>query len=252
MTAQTLNRFEWCDAIMALEHISASTKNVAYALAFKFFNGKTEQLNPSQETVADYLKVHRDTVKRAFRELRNAGWLLCEGDGGRSRTRMLKLICPAKIIPFRGSKEGQGCTPNAQERGAEVHPPAEKRGGDLHQKGGGFAPPHIEEPYKEPKRARETDWDRYRFDGSPFEGLRTVPLDDIDTLNPWAEWLRQNGFPRLCEMNAKRRGKDSKGRETSAYVLPRSRPPETERQAEEARAYFTSIVDQEAAHHAAQ
>ena len=44
----------------------------------------------SSDLVADYLKVHKDTVKRALRELRNAGWLRSDGDGGRGKSPMLR------------------------------------------------------------------------------------------------------------------------------------------------------------------
>lgn len=63
MTVNALNRFEWYKAVLQAEGLSATTKNVAGALAIQFANNDSGQINPSQETVSDYLKVHKDTVK---------------------------------------------------------------------------------------------------------------------------------------------------------------------------------------------
>ena len=107
MMAQTLNRFEWIKAVMQVETLSATTRLVASALAIQFANDKTGQINPSQETITDYLKVHPDTVKRALRELRKAGWLTSLSDGGRGKSPKLRLLSPSTTLPFRPSKGGE-------------------------------------------------------------------------------------------------------------------------------------------------
>jgi len=117
MANQQLNRFEWLKAVMQAEGLTATAKNVATALAIQFCNAETGQINPSQETLADYLKTHRDTVKRLLRELRNAGWLMTIGDGGRGKAPHIRLLSPSKIIPFRARKGGADCPAQAEKRG---------------------------------------------------------------------------------------------------------------------------------------
>lgn len=102
----SINRFEWLKAVLQAEGLSPTAKNVASALAVQFARDTTGQLNPSQNTLADYLKVHKDTVKRVMRELRNAGWVLVLGVGGRSKAPQVNLVSPGKIVPFRSSERG--------------------------------------------------------------------------------------------------------------------------------------------------
>ncbi len=106
MGNQTLNRFEWLKAVMQADGLAATAKNVATALAVQFCNDETGQINPSQETIADYLKTHRDTIKRALKELRNAGWMMTIGNGGRGKAPQIRLLSPSKFIPFRARKGG--------------------------------------------------------------------------------------------------------------------------------------------------
>lgn len=249
MSTQTLNRFEWLKAVMQVEGLSATTKNVAGALAIQFANGETGQINPSQETVADFLKVHRDTVKRARRELRNAGWLMTTGDGGRGKSPMLRLLSPGKIVPFRPRKGGQIAPQNSSERGADVHPQAEERGDDLQQKGGEIVPPHNkEEQYKEQKERIYQLFRDHRFADNPFAGPVPIQPDQWQRLDRWTEWLNLNRLPKLCEMPIF--CQDAKGRRF--FALPSREPPSTVEQAEEARRYFEALIDHAGARHAAQ
>ena len=132
MTRATLNRFEWLKLVMQTEGLSPTAKNVATALAVQFANDETGQLNPSQRTLADYLKVHVDTVKRVLRELRNAGWLLSLGDGGRGRAPVLRLLTPGKIVVL-----------NPAGKGGEIPRASLKKGGRITPGGRGKSPPRI-------------------------------------------------------------------------------------------------------------
>lgn len=91
---------------MQAEGFTPTAKNVAGAIAVQFANGDAGQINPSQSTLANYLKVYKDTIKRVLRELRNAAWMLATGTGGRSKAPMIRLLIPGKILPFRYVKRG--------------------------------------------------------------------------------------------------------------------------------------------------
>ncbi len=247
MHSATPNRFEWLKAVMQAEGLTPTAKNVATAIAVQFANGETGQINPSQETLSDYLKAHRDTIKRVLRELRNAGWLMCIGDGGRGKAPQMRLLTPGKIIAFRASKGG-----------ADDPAQAEKRGGDLQAKGGEIAPSHykeeqsLEQRRREPPTKRPAALDQHmetRFAGNATDGPRAIPKDKWDWLNEWGEWLRLEGFPKLIELplvqSAEKTG-------ALFFWLPTTRPPKTPAATDQARRYFAALVDWEAARHAAQ
>lgn len=233
-------RFEWFKAVMQVEGLSATTKNVAGALAIQFANDETGQINPSQETVADYLKVHKDTVKRALRELRNAGWLMSVGDGGRGRSPLLRLLSPSKIVPFRPKKAGQNAPRKHEERGAVAHPKAVKRGDDLQQKGGGITTPHYkEEQYKEQKGEPQTK--------CPVLSLFLVHASDTSKVEDWNACLSKMGFPSLQQLTIK--GGDAQG---PGYLLPSRWPPLGEDDQVLLRRYLRWVMDQEEVRYAAQ
>lgn len=243
----TLNRFEWLKAVMQAEGLTATAKNVATALAVQFANAETGQINPSQETLADFLKVHRDTVKRVMRELRNAGWLMATGDGGRGKAPLLRLLTPGKIIPFRARKGGVICP--AQE---------EKRGDDLQQKGGQIAPSHYKEEQSLEQRGaqipikRPAVLDQFkdtRFAGRATSDLQAVPKSDFSALNKWTDWLRDERLPKLYELPISQQAKKSG---EVFFWLPSKTPPTTSEATRQTRQFFETIVDKEAVRHAAQ
>jgi hypothetical protein len=247
MTTSTLNRHDWLRAVLQAEGLSAQAKNVASVLAVQFANDETGQLNPRQQTLADYLKVHVDTVKRVMRELRNAGWLMSIGDGGRGRAPLLRLLTPGKIVAFPASKRGAEMPPQAEKRGASVQgkggistPPQYKDKQALEQKGaraGDDAPPPIVTQYRE-----------HRFAGNPTDGARVVPKDRHGPLNAWSDWLATERLPKLCELPVAQRSE--KG--ATFFWLPSLNPPTCERGRAEARAYFVVALDGDAARRAAQ
>ena len=57
MHSASINRFEWLKAVLQAEGLTPTAKTVASALAVKFFNEESGQMNPTQETLADFLKV---------------------------------------------------------------------------------------------------------------------------------------------------------------------------------------------------
>lgn len=249
MTAQTLNRFEWLKAVLQVDGLSGTAKALASALAVQFFNDDTGQLNPSQKTLADFLKVHEDTVKRLLRELRNAGWLVSIGDGGRGKAPKLRLLSPSKIIPFRPAKGGRIAPQSAPERGADMHPKAEKRGADLQEKGGGNIPRHYkEEQYKEQRARPWKAFSNHRFPGNCTDGVMYLDKSKhYHELTAWSDWLRSQGFPDLCALPIRvETGK------ATLFALPFRKVPEGEEQTKAALAYFTTLLDAEGTRHAAQ
>ncbi len=113
-----LNRFEWLKAVMQCSEVNSSTKVVASALAVQFANDKTGDLNPSQETLVEYLgNLSLATIKRCIRQLVELGWLFrTEGRGAGNNTEY-DLRAPCKIIPFRRKKKGVTCEPLQRRKG---------------------------------------------------------------------------------------------------------------------------------------
>jgi len=252
MSNPALNRFEWLKAVLQTEALTATAKNVATAIAVQFANAETGQINPSQETLADYLKVHRDTVKRVLRELRNAGWLMATGDGGRGKAPKMRLLTPGKIIAFRANKGGANCPPQAKTRGDDLQP-----------KGGQFTPSHYkEEQSLEQRESANADgppdeiasviiarFKDHRFAGSAADGLRLVPISDHGSLNRWTDWLAAEGSPKLCHLPIGQRAEN--GRDWF-FRLPAKVPPACEAGRAEARKFFEVVQDWGASRHAAQ
>lgn len=210
MASVAINRFEWLKAVMQAESLTPTAKVVASALAVKFFNADTGQLNPKQETVADFVKVHRDTVKRVLRELRNAGWLLITGTGGRSQTPDYHLRSPGKIVPFGGEK-----------RGDKLSPEPKKRGDNLCEKGGQIIPPHYKEEQTLEQKAREPD--KPTASRCPSFSPRIVPEEDTETVLEWNRWLCERNYPPIQSLGV--RGSEAG---VVGYRMPRRYVPSDE------------------------
>ncbi|MEP4260265.1 MAG: helix-turn-helix domain-containing protein [Rhizobiaceae bacterium] len=191
-------------AVLQAEGLTPTAKNVAAALAVKFFNVDTDQLNPSQETLADFLKVHRDTIKRVLRELRNAGWLLVTGSGGRSHAPNIRLLSPGKIVPFR-----------AEKRGDKLPPEQNKGGANCPRKEGQIIPPHYkEEQTLEQKGPQSSE--------RPSPQCSKVVHHDSQAEVAWNDWLALRGFPPLKEIGWP--DSDAQGR---GWEMPFRYPPES-------------------------
>ncbi|QFT45369.1 hypothetical protein FIU97_02160 [Roseivivax sp. THAF40] len=192
MYRASINRFEWLKAVLQAGDISGTAKTIASALAVQFANDETGQLNPTKRTLAEYLKLHTDTVKRGLRELRDAGWLVSEGSGGRSRAANFLLRAPGKIVPFRGhkqdvtkpSKSGVGCAPHASACGAES--------GDKFRENGGQSIPRQKEQSKKQKV----------FSGlmRPAPHLSQPIYAGSHNEAAWNNWLAESDFPTLAEL----------------------------------------------------
>lgn len=201
MHSASINRFEWLKAVLQAEGLTPTAKTVASALAVKFFNEESGQMNPTQETLADFLKVHKDTVKRVLRELRNAGWLLVTGNGGRRRAPQFRFLSPGKIVPFRDVK-----------RGDKSSPEPEKRGDDLCEKGGANPPPVFHGTNHRTKGAEKSE--------RPAPHLRRCIKPDTPPALAWDGWLVARGFPPLAKMGI--RSSDAGG---VGWDVPFTLPP---------------------------
>ncbi|MEM7720749.1 MAG: helix-turn-helix domain-containing protein [Pseudomonadota bacterium] len=248
MGSSAINRFEWLKAVMQSDQLTPSAKLVASAMAVQFANGDTGQLNPSMQTLADYVKASTDTVKRAVRSLVEAGWLGRTEGRGRGNKTAYRLASPGKIITLSPEKRGSN---QPSEKGGMGAPSPKEKGALVHGKGGAGAPSYIEQS-SEQNDGRDEQWRNHRFEGVNFSGPTYVSKDDYGVLNSWGDWLRRQGLPGLCQMNIQRSTDGKRGKPQTVYLLPRRLPPETDRQAQDARAYFASMIEREAASYAAQ
>lgn len=202
----TLNRFDWLKSVMRSD-VSPSAKNVATVLAVQFANDETGQLNPSRDTLADYLNVHRDTIKRAIRELKNAGWLIVFEGRGRGNSSGFRLVSPGKVVAITAAQKRADLHP---KKGADVHPYQKEKGADLHGKGGKSAPSYIRQEQSFEQRAREANG------RCPVDRLSRIELGSYRA-TAWDEWLIERGWPCLADLRVKQEG---------GYLVPFPMPPE--------------------------
>ncbi|WP_102110271.1 helix-turn-helix domain-containing protein [Oceaniglobus roseus] len=240
-----MNRFEWLKAVMQLRGVSASTKNVATALAVQFACDDTGQLNPKLATLVEYLGVSLATVKRAIRELADGGWLhRTEGRGAGNRTAY-SLVSPGKIVPFRAAKRAQS---EVGKKGSQVSFQAEEKGSPVSRKGVTGELSYIEQS-SEQKGAPFEAYRRHRFTGNICDGPMFIAQRDWQRLNPWVDWLRKRGLPKLCDMPLTAPGSTKGG---TVFALPFRKPPEDDRRTAEALAYFAAMIDAREVRYAAQ
>ena len=244
MGNSTINRFEWLKAVMQSDSLNPGAKLVASAMAVQFANDETGQLNPSVQTLADYVKASTDTVKRAVKALVNAGWLGRTEGRGRGNRTAYRLASPGKIIALSHPEKG---AKSPQIKGGNAAPLGQKKGANLHAKGGKSAPSYIEQSLEQKERA----WDafaRHRFPGNFSDGAMYLDKSkQCHELTAWSEWLRKYGFPKLCEMPIA-----AKSGRSTIFALPYRTPPNREDQVKEALIYFTAMADRQEVRHAAQ
>jgi hypothetical protein len=179
-----LNRFEWQKAVLQVRHLNSTAKLVASALAVQFANDETGQLNPGLATLMEFLGLPLSTLKRAIKDLINAGWLSrTEGRGAGNCTRYT-FLAPCKIVPFRPSKKGSKASLSATKKGSQV---AQK--GSTHELS-------YKEQSKEQK-ARPSPSPVLPHEGQPGEALRFVPGGGGYFEREWDDALRANGLPSL-------------------------------------------------------
>ncbi len=189
-----LNRFEWLKAVMQ-SNVSPAAKNVASVLAVRFANDDTHQINPSRETLADYLKVHRDTIKRAVRELKKAGWLMVLEGRGRGRSNRYTLHSPEQITWLR-DKKNRDCAPS--KKGGDLHPKAPPKGVLLRKKGGRSALAYKMQEQSSEQEAAE------RLSSSQ------CPISQCALIEPgshheaaWNNWLSERDWPSVAELDVR-------------------------------------------------
>lgn len=244
MGNNTINRFEWLKAVMQCDGLNPGAKLVASAMAVQFANDETGQLNPSVQTLANYVKASTDTVKRAVKSLVQAGWLGRTEGRGRGNKTTYRLASPGKIITLSRPEKG---AKSPQIKGGTAAPLREKKGANLHRKGGKSAPSYIEQSLEQKERA----WDafaKHRFPGNFTDGAMYLDKSkQYHDLTAWSEWLRKHGLPKLCEMPI-----SAKSGKSTIFALPYRTPPNREDQVKEAVAYFTAMTDRQEVRHAAQ
>ena len=179
-----LNRFEWQKAVLQVRNLNSTAKLVASALSVQFANDETGQLNPGLATLMEFLGLPLSTLKRAIRQLIDAGWLSrTEGRGAGNYTNYT-LLAPRKIVQFRPSKKSSKASLSAHEKGSTV---AQK--GSTHELS-------YKEQSKEQK-ARPSPLPDLPYEGQPGEALRFVPGGGGYFERAWDDALRAYGLPSL-------------------------------------------------------
>jgi DNA-binding transcriptional ArsR family regulator len=200
MSNAHLNRFEWLKFVMQTVDLTPATRLVASALAVQFANDETGQINPSRSTVASYLGLHPDTVKKHLRELYELGWLDRSVARGRGKSNWYHLRLPANVVAYSSyKKRGTASLSNEGKRGMKNVP---KRGQNI--------PPHKkQEQSKEQVTSRPAPQCQKSISiGSPNE-------------NAWNAWLERQSLPGLEQL-----GLYGTGNPGTTWDVPFRYPPE--------------------------
>lgn len=245
-----MNRFAWLKAVNRADLLPRCTK-VAVALAIDFYNEETGRLDPGLTTLADATGQTLDTVKRALRDLIEAGWLARTEGRGRGNKTEYTLLSPGKVVAISSAKKGADVP---LQKGGTGAPLGQEKGAPVHGKGGTGAPFHIKEEQSLEQRAGAPDrWRNHRFTGQAFAGPALVPSSESIALGEWGRWLRKHGFPAMSEFPIARQGPKRGG---EYFALPWKRPPDDadltqEAKTQEALAYFSDMIAPEGPRHAA-
>ena len=179
-----LNRFEWQKAVLQVRNLNSTAKLVASALSVQFANDETGQLSPGLATLMEFLGLPLSTLKRAIRQLIDAGWLSRSEGRGAGNYTYYKLLAPCEIVPFRPKKKGSKASLSAKRKGSLV---AQK----------GFS---HELSYKEQSKeqtAPPSPSPDLPHEGQPGEELRFVPGGGGYFEREWDDALRAHGLPSL-------------------------------------------------------
>lgn len=165
---------KWYDEVFSVVK-SDRERSFAKVIAFDFFNKKTGQLNPSDETIANRLRRSTSTVVRARKELIRLGFLRVRGGNGRGKTNHYELIFPRNC-----EKGHQASTQKTLQNPIK---PASKSEQFCHRS------QYSREPRYEPMQ--------------PPSHLPSMPLkeDNPDLVLEWNAYLTNQGFPPLEELN---------------------------------------------------
>ncbi|OWJ78557.1 helix-turn-helix domain-containing protein [Haematobacter genomosp. 1] len=148
-------RWRWLEAMLRERDLPAAAKNLATVIVTQAADHATGDCLWHNEGFAEALAVSVDTVKRAFRSLANAGWLIRSDGRGRGKRAVMVFMMPGNIAQAAPGKRGnhaaaapvkQGNTApiSRPENGATLrvaHPktvqPCSEKGAELH------FPPHT-------------------------------------------------------------------------------------------------------------
>lgn len=244
MPGAEINRFEWVKAVMQSDLLNSGAKLVASAMAVQFANDATGQLNPSIRTLADYLKLSTDTVKRAVKALVKAGWLNRSEGRGRGNKTAYQLTAPDKIIALYHLQKG---AKSPQNKGGGAALLTDEKGANLREKGGRAAPSYIEQSIEQKGAALELARS-LTFTGRNSSGPQVVLSKHRNRIEAWGRFIKSKGLGTVASIPLKRVG--SKGE--VAYAFPWNDVPEDPELQEEAISYFVALIDTLEVRHAAE
>lgn len=247
MCSPQINRYQWLKAVLKSD-LPARAKVAASALAVVSMNDETARCDPGLNKILTDSGLSKDTLKRALRDLIDAGWLSrTEGRGSGKKTRYT-LCSPGQIVPFRQPEKVADLHTKKGGTGALSE---EQKGAQVHSKGGTGALSYYKD--KHTSNIQGADPDRFanhRFTGNAFDGPVLVREKDHGNLSAWGRWLMAEGFPPMSAIPVRRLGSAKKVGDL--FALPWRTPPTDVRGTEEARAYFIAVLEAQEARHAAQ
>lgn len=252
MSPNSSYRYQWLKAVNRSDLLPRA-KLVASALAVEFYNQDTGRCDPGAETLATATGQTLDTVKRAIRDLVEAGWLARSEGRGRGNKTQFDLLSPGKVIPISSAKKG---APVHHRKGGTDAPLPREKGAPVREKGGTGALSYNKDKHTIEHRGARVPtqtpepvlaFKDYRFAGKAIDGPSLVPMSDHATLNAYADLVRSHGLPDLQAMAIRQATKKE-----IFFHLPYRKAPNTPEQNEEVLSYFRSIIDHTAVRYAAQ
>lgn len=247
MCSPQISRYYWHKAVLKSD-LPPRAKVAASALAIVFMNDETGRCDPGFAKILKATGLSKDTLKRAIRDLIDAGWLSRTEGRGKGNVTRYTLCSPGQIVRFRQPERSADMP---QKKGSTGALSEKQKGAQVHQEGGTGALSYNSD--KHTYNIQRADPDRFanhRFTGNAFDGPVLVRDKDHGNLSSWGRWLMAEGFPPMSAIPVRRLGSAKKGGDL--FALPWRTPPTDARGTEEARAYFIAVLEAQEARHAAQ
>lgn len=231
------SRWDWHRAMMGDTTLNATAKNLGTVIVTQAADCSSGECWWHNDRFAEALGVTVSTVKRAFKALAEAGWLVRTDGRGRGNHATLIYLMPGNLVPISAAaarpknrqtapeKRSATATFSTERRAPRDLTRAPKTVQRCTKKGAVLRFPPTP-PYKDSpnnlQRARAGD------DGRPRPDLRAVASPGSWQFNDWNDWLKAHGFPSLSSLGIR-----SSNAQNAGFDVPYRTPPRPEDSTEE-------------------
>jgi len=219
-------RWEWLERLEADLGLSLTARYLASVLVRKHGYDDDRPCSYSMKTMAAWLHVSVDTVKRTLKELGAAGWIYRTEGRGRTNCGVIIFLKGSNVVPMKALKSSQTVQPETPKvriyaptkGGAGAYQTATEKGANSEGKGRTDALSYNIAKTNLNKKEREANQAQSKCPVNIIAFVR--PDDREDRIEDWNAWLTKRGYPTLQVLSFC----NAEGH----YALPSGRPPHTD------------------------